>query len=212
MAFLESPRFPQCPSFGYVAEPEYSVTPIELATGDEERNRNWSLPLHTFTCTVGPRAEEDIAELLEFWHAVGGTAYGFRFRDGIDYKTSRIQADYAATDAPLLVVSGDSPDVYQLTKRYTYGARYQDRKIYKPVSGTILVADNGAVKTEGVDYDIDYTLGLVTVNFTPAGTLTWGGEFDVPVRFDSGFPVELMNKRIQSVQFVLRELRRRAVV
>jgi len=206
--FLESPVFPQCPSFGYSSEPMYSVTPIERASGTETRNRNWAFPLHRFNCTVGPRAEEDIAELLEFWHAVGGMAYGFRFSDGVDYKSCRIQEDVTATDGPLLVVAGESPEVYQLTKRYTYGARTQDRPIYKPVSGTILIADNGTLKTEMTHYTIDYATGRVSLLFAPAGMLTWGGEFDVPVRFDSEFPVELIDRRIQSVSFVLRELRR----
>jgi uncharacterized protein (TIGR02217 family) len=206
--FLESPVFPQCPSFGYTSLPMYSVTPIERASGVETRNRNWEYPLHRFDCTVGPRDEEAIAELLEFWHAVGGMAYGFRFSDGVDYKSCRINEAISATDCPLLVVNGESPEVYQLIKRYTFGARTQDRVIYKPVQGTILIADGGVLKTEAVDYTIDYATGRVGLLFSPAGSLTWGGEFDVPVRFDSEFPVELVDKRIQSVSFALRELRR----
>jgi uncharacterized protein (TIGR02217 family) len=205
--FLESPRFPKCPSFGYTAEPRYSVTVVERSSGVERRNRNWSTPLHRFSCTVGPRAEDDISELLEFYHAVGGSAYGFRFRDGVDYKTSRIEEDVSSIDAPLILAAGISPTSYQLTKRYTYGTRTQDRPIYKPVQGTILIADGGTLKAETTDYDIDYTTGLVTLNFSPAGAMTWGGEFDVPVRFDSEFPVELFDKRIQSVAFVLQEIR-----
>jgi uncharacterized protein (TIGR02217 family) len=204
--FLEE-TFPKCPSFGYTSEPMYSVTVIERSSGVERRNRNWQYPLHRFSCTVGPRAEEDISELLEFYHAVGGSAYGFRFRDGVDYKTSRIESAVTDEDAPLLLVTGYSPASYQLIKRYTYGSRTQDRPIFKPVQGTILIADNGTPKAEGADYTIDYTTGLVELDFTPTGPLTWGGEFDVPVRFDSTFPVELFDRKIQSVAFVLRELR-----
>lgn len=206
--FLESPVFPQCPSFGYTSEPMYSVTPIERASGAEQRNRNWSYPLHRFSCTVGPRDETAIAELLEFWHAVGGWAYGFRFNDGVDNKTCRIHETITSLDAPLLAVVGDSPSELQLAKRYTYGARTQDRPIYKPISGTILIADNGTLKTETTHYTLDYSTGRVSLLFTPTGTLTWGGEFDVPVRFDSEFPVELVDRKIQSVTFMLRELRR----
>lgn len=206
--FLESPILPQCPSFGYSSTPDYSVTPIERASGVESRNRNWAYPLHLFNCVVGPRLENDVAELLEFWHAVGGTAYGFRFHDGVDYKSCRIGLDPSATDCPLLSVIGESPEAYQLVKRYTFGARTQDRPIFKPVDGTIVIADNGALKTEAVDYTIDYATGRVSLLFAPVGTLTWGGRFDVPVRFDSQFPVEVLNKRIQSVAFTLKELRR----
>lgn len=211
MSFLESPPFPGCPSFGFTSEPMYSVTVVQRGAGSESRNRNWAYPLHRYTATVGPRVEAEIAELLEFWHAVGGTATGFRFKDGVDYMSCRIGETPAATDQPLVVADlSASPDEYQITKRYTWGSKSQDRPIYKPVSGTLLIADGGVIKTEGVDYAIDYATGRVSLLFVPAGSpdeLTWGGEFDVPVRFDSEFPVEIYQKRIQSVQFVLRELK-----
>jgi len=210
MDFLDY-RFPACPSFGFTSEPMYSVTIIERASGVERRNRNWSYPLHRYTATVGPRVEDEIAELLELWHAVGGAALGFRFRDGVDYKSCRVNETVTATDQPLLLVVGESPVEYQLVKRYTWATRDQDRPIFKPVVGTILIADNGVTKTETTHYTVDYTTGRVSLLFAPDGPLTWGGEFDVPVRFDSEFPVEIYDKRIQSVQFVLRELRQSEV-
>jgi len=211
MDFLETPPFPGCPSFGFTSEPMYSVTIVQRGSGGESRNRNWAYPLHRYTATVGPRVQAEIAELLEFWHAVGGTAVGFRFKDGVDYLSCRIGETPAATDQPLVLDPSVSPDAYQLTKRYVWGSRYQDRPIKKPISGTITIADGGVIKSEGSDYTIDYTTGLVSLLFSPASSpedLTWGGEFDVPVRFDSEFPVEIYERRIQSVQFVLRELRR----
>jgi uncharacterized protein (TIGR02217 family) len=209
--FIEDPPFPACASFGFTSEPMYSVTPIERASGVETRNRNWSRPLHRYTATVGPRVEADIAEALEFWHAVGGTAYGFRFHDAVDYKSCRINETVSPLDQPLIVDPSISPEVYQLTKRYVLGSHYQSREIYKPIIGTIRIADAGVEKLEGTDWSLDYATGLVTLNFVPAnspGDLTWGGEFHVPVRFDSEFPVEIQNRRIQSVSFTLRELRR----
>jgi len=205
--FLESPRFPGCPSFGFVAEPMYSVTVIERASGIETRNRNWSRPLTRYTATVGPRVQAEIQEALEFYHAVGGRAYGFRFRDPVDYLSCRVGETPSALDQPMILDATQSPDAYQLCKDYVAGSNSQRREIYKPVQGTILVADNGTQKTETTHYTVDYTTGLVVLNFTPSGTLTWGGEFDVPVRFDSEFPVEVANLRIQSAQFTLRELR-----
>jgi uncharacterized protein (TIGR02217 family) len=206
MSFLETPPFPGCPSFGYVSEPRYSVSVTQRAGGHERRNANWSRPLHRYTLTVGPRMEAEIAELLEFWHAVGGTAYGFRFKDFADFQSCRSGSTIAATDQPL-IVTADSPSAYQMTKRYTWGARTQDRDIVKPVSGTILVADGGVLKTETTHYVVDYTTGIVDINFSPSGALTWGGEFDVPARFDSEFPVEIVTRRIESAQFAVAEIR-----
>ena len=163
MSFLETPRFPGCAKYGVTSEPDYSVTIIRRASGQERRNRNWSRPLTRITITVGPstRMDDEIQELLEFWHAVGGSAMGFRYKDVADYKSCRVSDTATATDQPL-VLTASSPITYQMTKRYTFGAQTQDREIYKPVSGTILIADDGVTKTENSDYTIDYTTGLVT--------------------------------------------------
>ena len=32
---------------------------------------------------------------------------------------------------------------------------------------------------------VDYTTGLVTVTAPPSSPITWSGEFDIPVRFES---------------------------
>lgn len=209
MSFLESPRFPGCPSFGYTSSPVYMTTISRMRSGKEQRNRFWSRPLHRIDVTVGPRMDSEIQELLEFWHAVGGEEAGFRFKDWADYKSSYVNAVVAATDQPLVYLeeASDGP-VYQLTKRYTQGARTQDREIYKPVDGTILVAADSVTLTEGSDYEIDYTTGQVTMLIDDSdASLTWGGEFDVPVRFDGQFPIEIVNKEVQSVSFGLMELR-----
>ena len=210
--FLESPRFPGCPRYGFISEPMYSVSIIERASGVERRNRNWAYPLTRLTITVGPSEGGDAAiqELLRFYHAVGGQAIGFRIKDFADFKSCEVGATPAATDCPMLLVTGVSPDEYQLAKRYTYGALNQDRPIYKPVSGTIVVEDDGDPKTEGVDYTINYTTGRVTLNFVPSsGGPTWGGEFDLPARFDGTFPIEIISHRQQAVSFLVREIRMR---
>jgi len=199
-AFCESPRFPACPNFGYVSDPEYKVVITRRASGVEKRNRVWLRPLIRGTVTVGPRLTAEIEELLEWWHALGGMARGFRFWDRVDYKSTMNMAQAVAnTDQPLIETT--TPGIYQLTKRYQVGIDeddlplYQDRYIYKPVSGTVILSGAGTV---------DYKTGLVT-GASP-GT-TWGGEFDVPMRFDSGFPVEIVQARIESVTFALQELR-----
>jgi uncharacterized protein (TIGR02217 family) len=206
--FLESPRFPGCPKFGATSDPSYSVTPIRRAGGWERRNLNWEQALRAVQITVGPgpRADDEIQELLELYHAVGSSAIGFRYRDLADWKSCRVSEAPAKDDQPLIVVAG-SPTLYQLTKRYTFGSLSRDRRIQKPVQGTILIADGGTLKTETTHYTIDYSTGLVDLNFTPAGTLTWGGEFDIPARFEGGFPVEELLTGVQSVTFMLQEIR-----
>lgn len=206
--FLETPAFPGCPRYGYTSEPMYSVTVVQRAGGTERRNINWSYPLTRLTITVGPSEGGDpaIQELLRFYHAVRGPGYGFRVKDYADYKSCDVGNTAAATDQPL-DQNDNSPTEYQMLKRYTYGALSQDRLISKPVSGTILIADGGTVKTEGSDYTVDYSTGLVELNFSPVGTMTWGGEFDIPARFEGPFPVEIVSHRVQAVSFTLVEIR-----
>lgn len=206
MSFLESPVFPHCPRLGYTASPGYSVTISQTVSGKEHRNRNWARPLNVYTVTIGPSVdEEEVEDLLEFWHAMGGTECGFRFTDWADYKSCKKFRTPTPVDQGI-VATGDSPSGLQLVKTYQYGTRQLVRKIIKPRAG-ILLADDGVAKTEGSDYQIDYATGLVTLSFSPIGQLTWGGEFDVPVRFDSEFPVEIMARKIESVSFQLKEIR-----
>lgn len=203
MSFLEDPPFPSCPSFGFISEPMYLVTAVSTISGYERRNRHWARPLHRYIVNVR-RHMRELAELLEFWHSVGGSAYGFRFKDYVDYKSCRPNEDYTAIDAPLVLVSETT---YQLTKSYVAGVLTQYRDILKPVQGTILVAEDGVLLDEGTDYTIDYATGLVTLSFTPTGVLTWGGEFDVPVHFSSEMPIEILTKNVHEASFTMQEIR-----
>jgi uncharacterized protein (TIGR02217 family) len=192
-SFLESPRFPGCPAFGFTSDPEYRVVITRRASGVELRNRAWNYPLTKLTVTVGPRLENEIQELIEFWHVVGGSAVGFRVKDYTDFKSCQVQNEPLVTDQPQVELP-DDPGTYQLVKRYQFGSLTRDRPIYKPVEGTITLSGSGTV---------DYTTGLVT----GGSGGTWSGEFDLPMRFEPTFPIEVVNQRIESVSFALQELR-----
>jgi uncharacterized protein (TIGR02217 family) len=206
MSFLETPRFPECVRYGYTARPQWSETISEYASGQEDRNRNWLRSKRVFNITIGPKAADAVIECYEFWEALAGPDCGFRFKDVLDYKSCRVTEHPTAIDQALALTPG-SPGGYQLTKTFRKGTRATVRNILKPVAGTILIADNGVLKVEGSDYVLDYTSGLLTIFFSPVGQVTWGGEFDTPVRFNSEFPVELVSQNVQSVSFELIELK-----
>src|ERR1700744_5190071 len=103
--FLETPTFPACPNFGAQSQPRYSVTIIQTASGRERRNRNWSKSLLQFDCTIGPREEDTIQEILEWWHALGGSECGFRFRDYSDYKSCRTNNTPTRLDMPVQFIA-----------------------------------------------------------------------------------------------------------
>ena len=124
--------------------------------------------------------------VLAFFEERRGRAYGFRWKDWADFKSCAPSQSPAATDQTL--GTGDGTDTtFQLIK--TYGASYLPwpRTIAKPVSGTLRVAVNGGAQTEGVDFSVDSTTGIVTFTAAPPNgqSVTAGFEFDVPVRFDT---------------------------
>jgi uncharacterized protein (TIGR02217 family) len=200
--FLESPRFPSCPSLGYTSRPRYENVKIRKASGALDRFRLWDYPLHDFICTVGPRAEGEISRLLEFYHALGGDYSGFRFKDYADFKSCYTD-ETPGDDQPLELITGDS---YQMVKEYVAGTRTQSRFIRKPRAETITIYDDGVLVNPS-GYTLDASTGVVTFTSPPSGPVTWGGEFDVPVMFQGELPVEIINYRAQSVTFGLEELR-----
>jgi uncharacterized protein (TIGR02217 family) len=105
------------------------------------------------------------------YHACKGAAYAFRFKDWSDYR---------CTSEALGTAPSSGTAAIQLRKTYANGGFSTVRDITKPVSGTVTVFVNGVAKAG--------TLDTTTGRFTPTsawsgGTLTWTGEFDVPVRF-----------------------------
>lgn len=196
--------FPECPTYGFTVEPRYLVKAIERDGGNERVDRRWSRPLSFYTAVpMGDRAEEDAQNVLVFWHAVGGMGGRFRFKDFADFKSCKVNEEPTAYDQPFEVSTGPT---YQLIKAYKYGSLTQLREIIKPVGLTMLVAnDSGAIQT---DYTIDEGTGILTPGGTFVGTpASWGGEFDVYVRFTSNLSLALSQNKIQNISFTLRERR-----
>lgn len=206
--FLETPRFPASPSFGFTATPIFDTTKIRTAGGQEDRNSPTEQPLWAMDFTVGPREEDEIQELNEWFNALGGEFVGFRVRNWADYKSCRINEDPEPTDQPLVALD-TSPLSYQLVKRYTKGAKSRDLDILKPVGDTIRVGNHLGVEQASSRWTLDSVTGILVPLETFEGTpSTWGGEFDLPVRFDGDFPIEIVDYKIESVSFRLVQLRR----
>lgn len=203
------PVFPHCPSHGFTKRADYSVTIVERASGVRSVNRNWYYPLHSFVAVpFDNRRDDDMSLIQRFWHAVGGQSGRFLFKDYTDFKsTNEPSALITPVDQPL--VATESGDVCQMMKIYEDEEFLfqQLRLIQKPKPTTIRVADDGVELTEGSDYEIDYDEGLVTFATTLAGDLTWGGEFYVPVMFETTPEFMITNWRAQQTGFALRELR-----
>jgi uncharacterized protein (TIGR02217 family) len=204
------PVFPECPSFGFTGSPDYSVTVIERSGGVRSRNRNWYYPLHVYAAVpIGNRPEADIYRVQRFWHAVGGRSGSFLFDDKLD-NSSVDEPGLAITpsDQPI-TLDADSPGAYRLFKKYEDdGALLQQvRIISKPVEGTIRVAADGVEIFEGADWTLDYDTGVIEFDSPGAAVYTWGGNFYVPVMFESAPEFVLSEHKIRQTGFTLRELR-----
>ena len=202
----DSPIFPNCPTFGYVAEPNYLVKITSREGGFERRQRMWSRPLTRITASpTGDQPQKDIESVIAFWHAMGGLSSAFRATDWTDYLSCSLDDNPAPTDMPL-VLSGDSPQSWRLVKQYTAGSIIQQREILKPLGASIRVANELAIEQH--DFTIDENTGLVTKGGTFSGTPTsWGGEFYIWCRFDAQLNPSVTNYKIMNITVQLAELR-----
>ncbi len=183
--FLETPRFPECISEGSNGGPRWATQIAVSVSGWEKRGSRWKDALHEYNAAFGVRHMSDMEELKAFFLAVRGPAYGFRYKDWADYKTSSASNPVTSVDQDQMVGDGVITE-FQLVKNYDAGFTYA-RDIIKPVTGTVRVAVDASPLVEGVGYTVDSTTGLVTLTAAPAvdAVVTAGFEFDVPCRFVS---------------------------
>lgn len=187
MAFLESPRFPDNISYGSSGGPGYKTEITVVSSGYEFNNISWEQARHKYDASMGVRSESELSDLIRFFHITRGKGHKFRYKDWLDYKSCDIDKTPTATDQVFGIGDGVTEE-FQLIKTYTYdtlvGVDVNQRDIRKPVDTTILISIDNITT---ILYTIDYTTGIVTFDTPPPlnSVLKWGGEFDVPCRFDT---------------------------
>ena len=210
--FIESPRFPTDISYGSRGGPIYNTRVVQVDSGALIRNSLWTYPQHRYDVAYGLKTTANLETLLHFFHSVAyGRAVGFRYKDWMDYKSCAVASTPAATDSAIGTGNGSTAE-FQLQKNYISGSTTKSRHIYKPVSGTLLVAVAGSTKTETTHYTVNYTTGVVTFtggNIPTAGqAVTAGFEFDVPVVFASDeLSINLNDYKVGATQIMLTELK-----
>lgn len=165
MSFIESPRFPDSISAGSKYGPGYSTSVARNIGGHEFRNRNWSMPLYEGDVGYAVKDQDQLDELLAFFHGVAGMHNGFRFKNWNDFSAS-------ASQGTLEVITPNT--TWQMQKTYTYGALAKQRTISKPLA-SVVIAGSGT-------YSFSTTTGIVT-KLSGSNPTGWSGEFDDPVRF-----------------------------
>lgn len=171
MAF-DNVRLPEEIERGAQGGPAFQTSVVALGTGREQRNVDWSSQRCSFDISYGIQYKEDFIDVVKFFYARLGKARGFRFKDWSDFEAVNEQ----------IGIGDGTTTIFQLVKNYTSLVVYQ-RKITRPVAGTVAVRVNGAT----VPYTVNNNTGVVTFTSAPAAAavIMADFEFDVPVRFDS---------------------------
>ncbi len=183
--------FPPNISLGAKGGPRYRTTVVTSGSGVEQRLPEWDEALMRWTVGKNLYTEGRLDEILAFFHARMGSAYAFRFKDWSDYavglKWTMNQPVYdPALRHRFAVAADDGTATYQLKKLYASGPVVRERRITRPVAGTVRIYVDGVERTSGVS--VDHATGRVTFAspFPSADSeLAWTGAFDVPARFDS---------------------------
>jgi len=206
MAFLDDQVFPIHVSQGSVGGPDWPADIVMLGSGREERNTAWSAPLRSYDAKFGVRTPDELYEVLELYLVARGRLDGFRFHDWTDYRSGAPRQVPSFDDQALGVGDGVKTD-FQLIKRYARGAHQFFRTITKPF-GPLLVGVDGVAMPAG--WTLDPATGVVSFDVAPAldAALSWGGQFHVPVRFDTRLDIVARTAAIGDIPAImLKELR-----
>ena len=190
-------RFPTRFQYGAQATPSFKTMINENSAGYEQRNQLWSQARRKYNYENALETEDQYAEVLAFFLARRGPAYSFRVKDWFDYRVETTTEGIMRGVTSALLV-GDASEVnFQLSKLYADAVEPYERPIYLPVDQSVYTADEdnliefaiykNAVLVNPADYTVDYLTGVITFDTAPAAaaTLTWTGQFDVPVRFET---------------------------
>ena len=158
--------------------PERRTEVVQLASGAEARNAVWAGSRRRWDVGSAVMRLDMLQTLIAFFEARRGRLHGFRFRDALDDRSSGPGESISATDQT--IATGDGMvTVFNLSK--SYGDF--NRRIWKPVAGTVRAAIDG-VETPITE---DSVAGTITFDTPPASgaIITAGYRFDCPVRFDT---------------------------
>ena len=184
MSFHEV-RLPARLAFGSTGGVERRTEIVTLGSGFERRSTPWAQGRRRYLIGANLRSLDDMAALTGFFEARRGRLYGFRFRDFADCKSCVPGAAVGPQDQ--MLGEGDGTRTrFPLIKRYGDGSDVSERRVSKPVGGTIRLAVNG-VELPATGFAVDTATGLATLTAAPGpgAVVTAGFEFDTPVRFDA---------------------------
>jgi len=194
MAF-EEVQLPPTILLGSSLGPKWDVDVIEYGQGSRYVNVRVNQSRYRFTLRHVVERPNIFADVVQFFEALGGPATGFLVDNWLDNSTA--MGGVAANTDMSLGTGDGTTTVFNLNRTYTQGTSTSTKRIFKPKTGTILVAavgsptqsfsvvfDDGAPTTSEVD--ISTTAGTATFGEAPSSgaVLTWGGDYFCPVALE----------------------------
>lgn len=162
-----------CPGYGWEGGPQFKTSIEGLANGDEYRNADWIEARHTFSAPFNNISVEAFREIKRMFMVCRGMLHAFRFRDELDYQA----------DNETFAIGDGVEDEFQLAKlSLADGVEYL-RYVYA-LSGQPVIFVDGVPTTA---FDVNLRTGRIRFDAPPAAAsvLSWSGEFDIWVRFNS---------------------------
>lgn len=181
-------RFPTDISRGATGGPERRTDVVVLGSGFEERNSRWADSRRTYNAGYGVKSLDDLHAVIAFFEERRGRLYGFRWKDHADWRSCAPGGTPSALDQQIGIGDGTQA-TFQLVKRYGSAFAPWERRITRPIAGSVLVAVDGTAQPVSTAWLLDPTTGIVTFlagHIPTSGAIVSAGfDFDVPVRFDT---------------------------
>lgn len=160
------------------AAPGWAVDVIELGGGSEQRIGLQDDAKRRYNAGTAISSAADFEDIVHHFNARRSMLFSFPLRDLTLYKATvepfGVGGDIGSTNQ-LIINEGDAGNAYNM-------------EIYLPVPGTVHIFAGVTEKFETTDWTLDYTGatgGLVEwVTSVSGQSLSWTGEFYIPVRYD----------------------------
>lgn len=168
-------EFPHDISYNSIGAIRFETETTRVDSGYDQRNQRWDQPLMEYDVAYGVRTMEDLHDLKQFFYAMRGRLYSFKYFDRFDFNSQFVTAIEgrtipSTTSLDQALGTGDAlVKAFQLQKLYKtkYSGASLYRPIYKPKDGTVKVALAGV---EVTNWTCGYTTGSIT--FTTPATVT----------------------------------------
>lgn len=173
MSSFHKVTFPSSISFKAEGGPAFKTAIATQKSGKEKRSILWANARSKYEINYKDISKSETNEIISFFMARNGSAYGFRFKDWNDFEVTSQNigvGDSTTTNFQLIKEYGDDENIYK-------------RVINKPVEGSVSIYVNGTLQ-QG-NYSINYNDGVISFDGAVASgaIITADFEFDIPVRF-----------------------------